>query len=68
MNLQKVYRDHLDWLDKSIARARARRDRARVAFREVKAEASDADARLKELVAERRLLLDDMSREFPDDD
>jgi len=68
MNLQKVYRDHLDWLDKSIARARARRDRARVAFREVKAEASDADARLKELVAERRLLMDDITRDYADFD
>jgi len=68
MNLQKVYSDHLDWLDKSIARARARRDRARVAFREVKAEASDADARLKELVAERRLLMDDITRDYADFD
>ena len=68
MNLQKVYSDHLEWLDKSIARARARRDRARVAFREVKAEASDADARLKELVAERRLLMDDITRDYADFD
>lgn len=68
MSIKKVYTDHLEWLDKSVARAKARRDRARAAFMEVKAEASDADARLKELIAERRLLLENMSREFPDDD
>ena len=68
MSIKKVYTDHLEWLDKSIARARARRDRAGAAAKDVIAEKGDAEARLKELTAERHLLIDDMSREFPDDD